>query len=164
VHLVEVHSNSVPGWRDAENGRGESGQCGLPGFPKPWRSARTAISQQATRTACIAAWPAGRSTCLGACQGVNCPVSGYTLSKTATKVSKCGHKVRQCHREQVASVVHRSHLLKSWEETETCAVSRQGAHGPKNPAVTRMPVPRSATESHTLFWPHRSRMTRWPST
>jgi hypothetical protein len=61
--------------------------------------------------------------------------------------------------ELVASFANRSHLLKAWEKTDICVVSTSGAHGPKNPAITRMPVPRSATESPALFWPHRSRMT-----
>ena len=33
--------------------------------------------------------------------------------------------------ELVAGFAHRSHLLKSWEKTETWAVSTSGAHGPK---------------------------------
>jgi hypothetical protein len=44
--------------------------------------------------------------------------------------------------ELVASFVNRSNLLKSWEKTATCAVSTSGAHGPKNPAIPRIPVPR----------------------
>jgi len=50
--------------------------------------------------------------------------------------------------ELVASFVNRSNLLKSWEKTETCAGSASGAYGPNNAAITRIPVPYAATESH----------------
>ena len=66
--------------------------------------------------------------------------------------------------ELVASFVNRSHLLKSWEKTETCEGSLSRAHGPKNPVVPRIPVPRSATKAHAFFWPYRSRMTLLPYT
>jgi hypothetical protein len=50
--------------------------------------------------------------------------------------------------ELVASFVNRSNLLKSWEKTDTYAVSTSGAHEPKNIAITRIPahaLPRSRT-------------------
>ena len=50
--------------------------------------------------------------------------------------------------ELVASFVKCSNLLKSWEKTDTGEVSASGAYGPKNAAITRIPAPYSATESH----------------
>jgi hypothetical protein len=50
--------------------------------------------------------------------------------------------------ELVASFVNRSNLLKSWEKTETCAGSAYGAYRPKNAAITHIPAPDAATESH----------------
>ena len=50
--------------------------------------------------------------------------------------------------ELVASFVNRSNLLKSWEKTESCEVSASGVYGPKNAAITRIPAPYTATESH----------------
>jgi len=42
--------------------------------------------------------------------------------------------------ELVASFVNRSNLLKLWENTDPCAVSTAGVHGPKNTAITRIPA------------------------
>ncbi len=50
--------------------------------------------------------------------------------------------------ELVASFVNRSNLLKSWEKTETCEGNASEAYGPKNAAITRIPAPYAATESH----------------
>jgi len=50
--------------------------------------------------------------------------------------------------ELVASFVNRSNLLKLWEKTETCEVSASGAYGPKNVAITHIPIPYAAMESH----------------
>jgi len=50
--------------------------------------------------------------------------------------------------ELVASFVHRSNLLKSWEKTEICEGSASGAYRPKNVAITRISAPYAATESH----------------
>ena len=50
--------------------------------------------------------------------------------------------------ELVASFVNRSNLLKSWEKTETCAVSAEGVYGPNNAMITRIPALDAATESH----------------
>jgi hypothetical protein len=51
-------------------------------------------------------------------------------------------------KELVASFVNRWNLLKSWENTETCEVSASGVYEPKNAAITRIPTPYAATESH----------------
>jgi homeodomain-containing protein len=45
---------------------------------------------------------------------------------------------------------NRLNLLKSWEKTETCAISASGAYGPKNAAITRIPAPRRP-RSPTIF-------------
>src|SRR6266568_4117372 len=50
--------------------------------------------------------------------------------------------------ELVASFVNCSNLLKSWEKTETCEGNASGAYGPKTAAITRIPAPYAATESH----------------
>src|SRR6266436_4030568 len=50
--------------------------------------------------------------------------------------------------ELVASFVNRSNFLKYWEKTDIYEVSTSGVHGPKNTAITRIPVhalPRSST-------------------
>src|SRR6266446_9696761 len=50
--------------------------------------------------------------------------------------------------ELVASFVNRSNFLKYWEKTDIYDVSTSGVHGPKNTAITRIPVhalPRSST-------------------
>src|SRR5712691_13439575 len=69
----------------------------------------------------------------------------------------------EAHIELVASFGNRSKVLKSWEKTETRAVRASEAHGPENVAITRIPVPRSGSESHAFFSSHRSRMMLWPS-
>jgi hypothetical protein len=50
--------------------------------------------------------------------------------------------------ELVASFVNRSNLVKSWEKTETCEGRASGTYGQKNAAITRIPAPYAATESH----------------
>jgi len=50
--------------------------------------------------------------------------------------------------ELVASFVNRSNLLKLWGKTETCEVRASGAYEPNNAAITRIPAPYAATESH----------------
>jgi len=52
--------------------------------------------------------------------------------------------------ELVAGFVNRSNLLKSWENTDTYAISIAGAHGPKNTAITRIPT-HALPESCTHF-------------
>jgi hypothetical protein len=42
--------------------------------------------------------------------------------------------------ELVASFVNRYNLLKSWEKTDTCAISTAGVHGPKNTVIAGIPT------------------------
>src|SRR2546427_1519594 len=66
-----------------------------------------------------------------------------------TELLRLIHQKHQHHQhELVASFVNRSNLLKSWENTDTYAISTAGAHGPKNTAITRIPthaLPESCT-------------------
>jgi integrase len=66
--------------------------------------------------------------------------------------------------ELIASFVNCSNLLKSWEKTETCEGSASGAYGPKNAAITRIPAPYAATESHHFSDRTAPRMTLLPYT
>ena len=68
----------------------------------------------------------------------------------ASFLSRRHGRLAGAHKELVASVASRSHVLKSWEQIAPCEGSAEGAYGRRNAASTRIPVPRSATEYHAF--------------
>src|SRR4029453_9894882 len=66
--------------------------------------------------------------------------------------------------EMVASFENRSHLSKSWEKTDTCAVSSYGTHGPKKRSDHAHSRPIRCHGVPPFFCPYRARMTLLPYT